>query len=188
VPGAPAGAGAAATATGSGSVASSPYVFGGTRTDQPPYGAGDAYQGSTATVARQIGPGVALDIGVLGSSFLGDGQAAADGKVLAVLRDVADHLRADDGAALRADIPRLDTGLDTLLGVRAQNGARQNRFEAALSRLSEVEESTLTQLSDTEDADIAKTIIDFNSQQAAYQAALKAGASILQPSLMDFLH
>ena len=43
------------------------------------------------------------------------------------------------------------------------------------------------QLSSTEDADIAKTIIDFNSQQAAYQAALRAGANIVQASLMDFL-
>jgi flagellar hook-associated protein 3 FlgL len=30
-------------------------------------------------------------------------------------------------------------------------------------------------------------MIDFNSQSAAYQAALKAGAQIIQPSLMDFL-
>ena len=67
------------------------------------------------------------------------------------------------------------------------NGARQDRLESALNRLGEVEESTLTQLSETEDADIAKTLIDFNSQQAAYQAALKAGASIVQVSLMDFL-
>jgi flagellar hook-associated protein 3 FlgL len=74
-----------------------------------------------------------------------------------------------------------------VIAARALNGARQNRLDAALSRLAEVEESTLKQLSDTEDADIAKTLIDFSSQQAAYQAALKAGASIVQASLMDFL-
>ena len=50
-----------------------------------------------------------------------------------------------------------------------------------------MEETTIKQLSDTEDADIAKTIIELNSQQAAYQAALRAGASIVQASLMDFL-
>ena len=37
--------------------------------------------------------------------------------------------------------------IDALLGVRALNGSRQNRLEAALTRLAEVEESTLTQLS-----------------------------------------
>ena len=34
---------------------------------------------------------------------------------------------------------------------------------------------------------MAKTLIDFSTQQAVYQAALKAGAKIIQPSLMDFL-
>ncbi|MGI8780611.1 MAG: flagellar hook-associated protein FlgL [Solirubrobacteraceae bacterium] len=171
------------------------HVFSGTATDTPPYAetpdpyvpAADAYNGSTAAIARQIGPGVPLDIGVLGSDFLGGGPAAADGKLLHVLRDVSRHLRADDGAALRADIPRLEANLDTVLGVRSQNGARQNRLEAALGRLAQVEESTLKQLSNTEDVDIAKALIDFSSQQAAYQAALRAGASIVQVSLMDFL-
>jgi flagellar hook-associated protein 3 FlgL len=161
------------------------YVFAGTETDAPPYISGtDAYQGSTEVVERQIGPGVALPIGVLGTSFLGDG---ADGKLLQVLRDVSTHLQANDGTTLRADVGLLDGKLDEVLGVRALNGARENRLEAALSRLGEVEESTLKQLSETEDADIAKTLIELNSQQAAYQAALKAGANIVQASLMDFL-
>ena len=30
-------------------------------------------------------------------------------------------------------------------------------------------------------------MIDLNSQQAAYQSALKSGANIVQSSLMDFL-
>ena len=70
---------------------------------------------------------------------------------------------------------------------RAVNGARSNRLEAALSRLSELEQSTLGQISDVEDVDIAKALIDFNSQQAGYQAALPAGANIVQSSLLDFL-
>ena len=161
------------------------YVFSGTTTDVPPYAAADdAYHGSTADVERQIGPGVALPIGVRASSFIGDG---ADGKLLQVLRDVSAHLTANDTAALGADIARLDAKTDEVLGVRALNGARSNRLEAALGRLGEVEEATLKQLSETEDVDIAKAMIDFSSQQAAYQAALRAGASIIQPSLMDFL-
>ena len=161
------------------------FVFAGTATDSAPYVSGDdAYHGSTAPVERQVGPDVPLAIGVLGTDILGDG---ADGKLLDVLRGIAANLRADDGPALQADIAKLDSNLDTVLGVRALNGARQNRLDAALSRLQEVEESSIRQLSETEDADIAKTLIEFNSQQAAYQAALKAGASIVQASLMDFL-
>jgi flagellar hook-associated protein 3 FlgL len=172
------------------------FIFSGTRTDQAPYvlpdpappAAPDAFQGSPAQVARQIGPGVTLDVSVSAESVLGSGQAAADTGLLRVLRDVADHMRAGDGASLRGpDLAALDNGFDALLGLRALNGSRQNRLEGALTRLGQVEESTLTQLSETEDADLAKTLIEFNSQQAAYQAALKAGASIVQVSLMDFL-
>lgn len=161
------------------------YVFAGTATDAPPYVPGDdAYHGSPDAVERQIGPGVALPIGLLGSSFLGNG---ADGKLLGVLRDVSSHLKADDAAAVRGDLTLLAAKTDDVLGARALNGARQTRFDAALSRLAEVEESTLRQLSETEDVDIARALIEFSSQQAAYQSALKAGANIVQSSLLDFL-
>jgi flagellar hook-associated protein 3 FlgL len=161
------------------------YVFAGTASDAPPYVTGDdLYHGSTADVQRQVGPGVGMDIGLRASSFLGDGT---DGKLLQVLRDTSAHLKANDGVAVRGDIQLLEDKADEVLGVRALNGAKQNRLEAALTRLTEVEGATLQQLSDTEDVDIAKAMIEFSSQQAAYQAALKAGANIVQASLMDFL-
>ena len=39
-----------------------------------------------------------------------------------------------------------------------------------------------------EDADIAQAMIDFSQQSAVYQAALRAGATLIQPTLMDYLH
>jgi len=164
------------------------YLFGGTNTTQPPYvlGASDAYAGNGDSIAREIGPGVSLTINLSGDRVLGVG--GGDGKLVGVLRKVAADLRSGDGAALRgADLAALDTNLDGLLGVRAENGAKSNRLESALSRLTEYEEATTRQLSETEDADFAKTMIDYSTQQAAYQAALKAGANIVQASLMDFL-
>ena len=166
------------------------YVFSGTRTDQPAYGpaTGDAYQGDNGMVAREVGPGVSLGINQIATSFLGGGQASGDDKLLHVLRDVSDHLRANDGAALRGtDLKRFEAALEQVIDARAVNGARSNRLEAASSRLGELEQSTLGQISDVEDVDIARALIDFNSQQAGYQAALRAGANIVQTSLMDFL-
>lgn len=164
------------------------YVFGGTLTTQPPYapGATDTYGGDTQTIAREIGPGVALQINLTGDRVLGSG--GGDNKLLSVLRNIATHLRAGDSASLRSvDIGALEANLDSLMDVRAENGAKTNRLESALTRLSEFEETTIRQLSETEDADFAKTMIEYSTQQAAYQAALKAGASIVQASLMDFL-
>jgi flagellar hook-associated protein 3 FlgL len=179
------------------------FLFSGTETSSRPYPptsnpyvpADDAYQGNEAGwnpaipgIIREIGPNVQMTINVVGREFLGDGQGAGDGKLLDVLRDAVGHLRAGDGASLRGtDLERLDANFDVVLEVRAANGAKTNRLESALGRLSQLEESVLGQLSQTEDADIAQTLIDLNSQTAAYQAALRAGASIVQVSLMDFL-
>ena len=173
------------------------YLFAGSKTDTLPYqqGAVDAYAGDETGldpalpgVLREIGPGVTMSINTVAREFLGDGLTAGDGKLLDTLRSSVVALRADDAATLRdTELGRLDANLDTLLEVRARNGARSNRLDSATSRLAEVEESTVKQLSQTEDADIAKTLIDFNSQQAAYQSALRAGASLVQTSLLDFL-
>jgi flagellar hook-associated protein 3 FlgL len=130
---------------------------------------------------------VSLEVGITAESFLGSGSAPGDGKLLDTLRSVAANLRSGDAAGMKADLTKLDTNLDEVLSSRALNGARQNRLDAALSRMGQVEEATTRQLSDTEDADIAETLIQLNSQQTAYQAALKVGANILQTSLMDFL-
>jgi flagellar hook-associated protein 3 FlgL len=170
------------------------YVFSGTATDTAPYvlGGSDAYAGDAGTITREIGPGVQIPINTDISGLLGSGQAASDDKLLNTLRDVADHLRggttADVDALRTTDLQRLDASMDVLNGVRADIGARTNRLATADSRLTALEENSTKLLSETEDADAAKTIVEYSTQQAAYNAALRAGANIVQSSLLDFLH
>ena len=169
------------------------YVLAGTDTDVRPYDPSlqatpnDSLAGNTTLQLREIGPGVTLTVNVTGDEVLG-GTAGSSGNLLAVLRDVATHLRADDTAALgTTDLKAVTTEIDNLLAVRARVGASMNRLETAKDRLAEFEESATRMLSNVEDADMAKTIIDFNTQQAVYQSALRAGAQVIQPSLLDFL-
>jgi flagellar hook-associated protein 3 FlgL len=169
------------------------YVFAGTSTDVRPYDstvqatANDAYSGDAVAQMREIGPGVRLPVNVTGDEVLG-GSAGSAGTLLDVLRNVSDHLRSGDADALsQDDLEDLDAGIDNLLAIRARVGAGMNRLETAKSRLLEVQEAATTMLSNVEEADMAKTIIDFNTQQAVYQSALKAGAQVIQPSLLDFL-
>jgi flagellar hook-associated protein 3 FlgL len=164
------------------------YIFAGSMTTTPPYtpGGADAYAGDTATITREIGPGVQVPVNIDGSSVIGDG--GTPGSLLATLRTISNDLKTNNSSALQTtDISALDTSLDTLTTARATVGARTNRLEAALGRLQQLEQSTMQLLSNTEDADMAKTLVDFSQQQAVYQAALKSGAQIVQPSLMDFL-
>lgn len=170
------------------------YVFSGTATDTAPYalGGSDRYAGDAGTITRAIGPGVEIPINTDVSGLLGDGQAARDGKLLNALRDISAHLRggtpADADALRTTDLQGLDASLDTLNGIRADVGARTNRLAIAGSRLSGLALNSTRLLSDVEDADMAETITQYTTQQAAYSAALKAGANIVQTSLLDFLH
>ena len=171
------------------------YLMSGTATGLPPYklGADDTYQGDQAGldptipgVVREIGPGVTMTINTVGSEVLGSG--GGDGKLLSVLRNISANMKANNADALRnVDIKALQGRVDDILQVRARNGAMSNRLEAASTRLGQIQGAVNEQLSNTEDADFAKTMIEFNQQSAAYQASLRAGASIVQSSLMDFL-
>ncbi len=169
------------------------FVFAGTATETRPYslGAVDTYAGNGGSVARVIGVGVSVNVNVSAQNLLGEGQGAADNKLLDVMRDIAENLRGGtvaDAQALRGtDLERLDTNLDELTRVRAVVGATANRLEAAGGRLDELEESGLDLLSKTEDVDIAETLVTYSNQKAAYEAALKTGANIVQVSLLDFL-
>ena len=171
------------------------YIFAGSQTTTAPYamGADDTYHGDDAGldpaqpgVLREIGPGVTIGVNTVGREVLGNG--AGDDGLIATLRQISSDLRSGDATALRGDdVTKLDANIDKLLEVRSRNGARTNRLEMAVARLDQLAGTTTQQLSTVEDADIAQTYIDFNTQQAAYQAALKAGATIVQASLMDFL-
>jgi flagellar hook-associated protein 3 FlgL len=168
------------------------FLFSGTATQTKPYATGsDAYAGNAAAIAREIGPGVSVQVNVLGSDLLGSGQGAADNKLLHVMRDIAQHLRggtAADLAALRgADLQRLITNTDDVVRLRAVVGGTTNRLEAAQVRLRELEETATSLLSTTEDTDMAEAMVAFSMQQSVYESALRSGASIVQASLMDFL-
>ena len=164
-------------------------LFSGTATSTKPYSsASDAYLGNDADVVRSIGPGVSVIVNARGSDMLGDGT---DGKLLNTLRDISAHLRggtpADIAALSGSDFAALEASIKTVLSVQAQVGATGSRLEAANNRLAEIEEGVRGLLSKTEDADMAATMIEYSMQQSVYQSARRAGAGIVQASLLDFL-
>jgi flagellin-like hook-associated protein FlgL len=58
----------------------------------------------------------------------------------------------------------------------------------AAARVESLQTSITGALANTLDTDVAKATIAYSTQQAAYQAALHAGANIVQESLLNFLH
>jgi flagellar hook-associated protein 3 FlgL len=169
------------------------YVFSGTATSTQPYSSatGDVFQGNTAAVTRQIGPGSTLQVNVDISGLLGSGTSANDGKLLDTLRTIASDMRSGNSSGV-ADLSsnqltNLQNSLNSLEQLQANVGAAQNRLTLAQTRIQGLQNSDTAALSNDEDVDMAKAVTSYSSEQAAFTAALKAGANIVQSSLMDFL-
>jgi flagellar hook-associated protein 3 FlgL len=170
------------------------YVFGGTLTTTRPYeqGENDVYQGNAGAVSRALGPGTSVDVSVELAGVLGNGKESGDGKLLDTLRTIVQNLREGTPAAVQAlgttDLKALDTNLDALTSLQAGAGAVTDQLSLAVSRIQGLQSTVTQQLSNVQDANIAKVSIEFSNQQAAFNAALRAGASIVQESLLEFLH
>jgi len=170
------------------------YVFSGTLTTTAPYKAGaeDAFQGNTEGIARSIGPNATVEVSSKLSEVLGSGTGAADGKLLDTLRTIAQHLgeaTPESRAALNTtDLKNLDNNMESLIQLEATNGSTTDQLKTAATRIETLENALTKALSNTQDANIAQVSIAYSSEQAAYSAALRAGANIIQESLLNFLH
>jgi flagellar hook-associated protein 3 FlgL len=168
------------------------YVFGGTKTTTAPYtiGGADTFNGNTGTISREIGPNTTIQVNSDVSSVLGSGLGVDNG-LLSTLRSISQDLRSGTAAGANAlrgtDLANLDSNIDALSTLQANVGATENRLQLASSRISDLQSSTTKLLSLTQDVDFAKAATDYSTEQASYQAALRASANIIQSSLLDFL-
>jgi flagellar hook-associated protein 3 FlgL len=169
------------------------YVFAGTLTTTPPYeqGADDEYKGNAETISRAVGPSATVTISTNISTLLGSGEDADDGKLLDTLRTIVKNLRSGtpEGreALTNTDLPQLDANRGTLSELQATAGSSTDQLQAALSRGEDLQTSISESLSNTDDTNVAATDMEYVNEQAAYNAALRAGATIVQESLINFL-
>jgi flagellar hook-associated protein 3 FlgL len=170
------------------------YIFSGTATGTAPYSGstGDTFQGNTGAITRTIGPNSNLQVNVDVSGLLGSGTSAADGKLLDTLRTIAADMRSGNSSGV-ADLSsnqlgNLQNSLNSLEQLQANVGAVQNRLTLAGTRIQGLQNSDTAALSNDEDVNMAQAVTSFSNEQAAFTAALRAGASIVQSSLMDFLN
>lgn len=158
-------------------------VFGGTTAKSVAYNPDGSYAGDDAQTSRTIAAGTKLRVDTTGPEAFGTGNT----QLFAVLQDISDKIRSGDRDGLNQSLDNLDTAGDLLKSSLSDVGARYNRItqmkQSAQDRLLTVS----SQLSDIEDVDLPKTIMELQVQQTSYQAALAASAKVIQPSLIDFL-
>ena len=160
------------------------YLFAGDTTDTQPYDSSTwLYNGDGGTKDTLIGENMQASVTAEGSSIFGpDGNNVFD-----ILNDLEDALNLDDPTAIEAQISRLDDSIDTINTVRTRNAGVYKRLEATENHYDYFKVNVEEMLSNTEDADLAEAIINFQVQQTVYESSLSTSSMILQKSLIDFL-
>jgi len=97
-----------------------------------------------------------------------------------------DPLNMQD-SALSGSLSELDTLLDNLTNQISDFGARSNRITVQTQIYSNLNLATTENLSEKEDTDLVKALMDLQGKQVAYQAALSAAAKTMQLSLVNYL-
>lgn len=110
-----------------------------------------------------------------------------DNSIFGTLFALRNALENGDYNEVNEAIGKLDFALDWLMQKRVTIGARTTRLENLQSQMRDNEVRMTGVLSNLQDSDIARATIEFQQKQLAYQAALSAGARMLQTSLLDYL-
>ena len=69
----------------------------------------------------------------------------------------------------------------------ANNGVQQSQLTLAASYASNRTSSLNTMISNSSSANLVDTMVQLNSAQTAYQAALESGGKIMQLSILNYL-
>ncbi|MFC7879939.1 flagellar hook-associated protein FlgL [Isoptericola sp. NPDC057391] len=157
-------------------------VFAGTSDEGVAFRDDYSYTGTPGSgVERRVGADTTVRVDADGAAVFGEGA----GSVFALLDTMAADLRA--GTWSGDHVAAVDARLDAVLAQHTTVGARQNTLERAADTNLGVRTGLESRRAAIEDVDIAELAIDLQLKQVAYQATLNIGASVLQPTLMDYL-
>jgi len=155
------------------------YIFGGQQTKKPAY-ENFIYQGDSNRLVTEIGGGATIAYSYYGEEVFRD--------FFQQLEEFANHVDVGDYDKItQIDIDNIQQQLTHVLNIRSEIGAKVNRLEKNTSRLELLGVQYESFLSNVEDVDYTEVIMQLKMQEMVYQAALGAGARIMQTTLLNYL-
>lgn len=162
-------------------------IFGGNAGGTAAYDPGGSFIGSpNDQIERRVGPNQKVRVNLTGPEVFGADGAGAGGNLFQIVSQIATDLQTNP-AALSSDLQAFDTQLVTMQNQLGAVGARYNQVDGMKSRAEDQQVTMKNGLSDVENIDLPKTIVDLQLQEIAYKSALSATSRVIQPSLLDFL-
>ena len=104
-----------------------------------------------------------------------------------IIKNLNNESDEDRKKLINENLDDLTKVINNVLSKTSEVGALQNRMDAA-KKQNESDNYNLTSiLSNTEDIDFTKTMIDFSTLMTVYKASLQISANILPKTIMDYL-
>jgi flagellar hook-associated protein 3 FlgL len=168
------------------------YLFAGTRTNDAPFDPNSTPPGQPATNyddiddarTRPIGPNQEMTVNITGRELHQmDGGQTITGALDALITAVD----SDDVGAIQDQLDTVEAAREHVVANAAKSGSIARRLSTATDQLQSAKINVERQRSDAEDTDYLKTVSSLQQTQTQLQAALRATASSMQTSLVDFL-
>jgi flagellar hook-associated protein 3 FlgL len=166
------------------------YLFSGTNTDSPAFELNEAtgevdYNGNTTSFSIKIGSGTNIAVGKVGSEVFGVNWD--DSNIFKTLVDLKGYLENNDTAGIQDIMGRLDAHMTKINAEISDIGGKTVRMEVKENIIADLKLTYTDRKSQLEDADVAEAIIELNSKQLAYNAALTSASKVMELSLVDFM-
>lgn len=166
------------------------YIFSGTATDQPavveqegeqPY----AYNGNSGERKTQILSGIVVPLNISGDKVFNFDQETGSSTtdVFTAITQLRDAVRYGTPTDVSNQLDNIDANLDNVLSCRAQVGSWMSRMDRAQNVIEDTKIRLSELLSNQEDADLAQMVVELQTQQNVYQAALAVSSKVLDMSL-----
>ncbi len=155
-------------------------VFAGTASGKA-YDPSGNFTGQAASIERTVAPGVQVQVNLNAETVFGP----SGNDLFSVVAGLATAVSTNVG--IDTSLASLDAATTTVQTSLAEAGARMKHILTMQDRTSVGALNLRESLSQVEDIDLPKAIMDMRIQETAYQAALQTTAKVIQPTLVDFL-
>ncbi|MBL7190145.1 flagellar hook-associated protein FlgL [bacterium] len=138
-------------------------------------------------IKREIGVGLKETVNIGGTLLFQPDGEGAESDLFRKLITLRDGCINNDPDAIGPQIDAIQDGIDQISYHSSTLGAKVNFFQRQLEQLGMDAVNYTDSLSNVEDADLIETVMMYEQEQAAYEAALASGATIIQMSLINFM-
>jgi flagellar hook-associated protein 3 FlgL len=152
------------------------YLFGGTKTDTPPFDANGNFTGNDGVTQMEVADGVLAQTNVSGAKAF---TAAGGNDVIGDLQTLVTALSANNVAAIQTSVGQLDADNSQMIDARVNAGAASERLQSSSQVIQTALITDQTSRANVADADVAQVYSQLTAVQTSYQAAISVNKQVL---------